>query len=167
MDLDQSRNFLREMQASWRQELTDDQVLVWADTLAPLDFEMARKAVRSLRQTSDWMPTHHQLIDATAKEARYARLALSARSDNERPKCSLCDGTGWAHAGVAGPAYAVLACRCSAGPADDGREHAPPCTCRRCFYGERRAEDIANGVDGLARSGPDTLRPYNHAGADA
>lgn len=78
MDHDQSRAILREMQASWRQEMTDDQVMIWADTLAGLEFEPARSALRNLRRTSDFLPAHHQLIEATRAEARIARLAATS-----------------------------------------------------------------------------------------
>lgn len=138
------------MQASWRQELTDDQLLVWADTLADLPFEPARQAVRTLRKTIDYLPTHHQLIDATKREARIG--ALSTRSADVRPPCSRCDGTGWAWVAVAGGVDAVTRCRCTAGGPRDAN-HPGGCTCRACHYGADQAAAIAAGVDGFSRGG--------------
>jgi hypothetical protein len=58
------------MAATWRAELTDDQVVVWAATVSKCSLEVALETVRMLRESSDRFPTHAQFRNLASQVAR-------------------------------------------------------------------------------------------------
>lgn len=155
MNHDEVRSVLREMGATWRQEITDDQVLAWTDTLAPLDYALTISALRQLKIELEWLPTHANLVAAVKAEAVRA-TAPPPGMEHPPDRCALCDGTGWEPANVV-KGDAVVRCRCQDRPrATTDAPHPSSCSCRACYYGGRGAA-IAAGVDGFARVGADPL----------
>lgn len=72
------QRILRELAATWpksdRTAWTDEEVVVWLKTLAPLHFHDAEEALDSCREASKWLPAHAEFI-AFARGARRRREA--------------------------------------------------------------------------------------------
>jgi hypothetical protein len=131
--------------ANWRQEITEDQTIVWLDVLMPLDYPIVFLAVKELRGESHFVPDFKLLLDRCALIGR----RQAALGTGEAPHvCELCDGSTWESvAVVSGEAF--KRCRCQGRP----KEHVgnAGCTCLDCSYGER-AKVIRAGMDGLRRA---------------
>lgn len=153
MDSRQQTHCIAELIASFpnASKLDPVQASIWRDTLAGLDYEATRSAIRLLRAEQDWMPTHHQLTGMAAAAIR--RLP----APEEVPaRCGLCDGSGWETRMTVANVEAVVRCRCYRPPPE---EHGAKCSCRACYYGADRAKTIADGRDGMGRRHePDPLR---------
>jgi hypothetical protein len=81
---DETKRVLREIAASWRAELTDDQVVVWASTVSRWSLPVALETVKLLRESSDRFPTHAQFKNLAAQVARRhnsGRPALPPEAD--------------------------------------------------------------------------------------
>ncbi len=140
---------MRLLSAAWSYFPHDDDVsALWTAELGQLDAGPAQRAAKFCAETMDDLPRLAAFLRLVAHEARMDRLATHVALPMT-PPCGLCDDTGWAKAANAGAVDAVIRCRCSKGQVPDG--HAPSCSCMSCLYGERRADDIARGRDGLSR----------------
>jgi hypothetical protein len=86
---------LAEIRATWpNREIDEAQGLVWMDTLAPIGIDSARSAVRFLRQTKDFPPSHHEFLVAAQEQGR--RLAAeNSLGDGEAGPCRECGDDQW------------------------------------------------------------------------
>lgn len=134
---------LDEITATWPQkEVTGPEVKVWQQTLRPLSHHVASRAVGALRETQDWLPSHHQVLVAAqqaAKQINGARALASSRP----ARCELCLGSGWRE--IDGkPGYVTVdRCLCSKGRqlrAGAEGDHKSDCSCSRCHRGEAKSD---------------------------
>lgn len=80
---------IAEMSATWPQrEMTKPEQRIWHDELKGRQVHLARQAVRDLRTTCDWLPTHNQFIAAYQSVARREALARPALPEAPTPGTS-------------------------------------------------------------------------------
>lgn len=83
MTPDESQRILRELAATWpksdRNVWTDEEVIVWLKTLAPLEFADALDALDSCRESCKWLPAH-------AEFRGYAVAVKRRRTEYEQTK---------------------------------------------------------------------------------
>lgn len=110
MNTTQAERLLAEVQATWPQRTLDEpQVLVWNESLAVLDYDIALVAVKRLRSESEWLPSHAKFLAAVEEERKkaYGQRALP------RPTgpCARCDDTGMVLHERSNAAYPCRDCR--------------------------------------------------------
>lgn len=154
MELPETRGVLDYLTASFRQEMTDAQVVPWVETLVQVDQHTAFTTIRELRQTQDWLPTHHEFLAAASSVIRRWDAAHEVAAGEAPDACALCQGTGWQGAGAPYVLSSGTVRRCACrGPSDrrqaDPDKHHSGCTCLSCHYGADRASVIRAGRDGI------------------
>lgn len=86
MTADECQRILRELAATWpksdRNVWTDEEVVVWLKTLAPLEFGDALDALEACRETCKWLPAH-------AEFRGYAVAVQRRRTDYAETKARL------------------------------------------------------------------------------
>lgn len=125
--------------------LTRDEVMQWAETLDAVDQDTAMTAIRELRTTEEFLPSHRRFLGACADIERRTASARALPGPPARGPCGLCGGTGWEPATVASGADAVTRCRCQSA---EEPAHPSGCSCLGCHYGAGHAAAITAGMDG-------------------
>lgn len=94
MNLEQSKQIIDYMAATWPGELAEDRIAVWCETLEPLAPAHARTALRNLKTTAEFMPSHAAFLEAyriaerraveshPAVRAQHGRLPDEVRARN-------------------------------------------------------------------------------------
>lgn len=78
MTRDETEEIVRRISGTWMRELNTDEATMWAETLAPLLPAHARTAVRALRDTTEFIPSHAAFLDAYRIAERRAVDAQAA-----------------------------------------------------------------------------------------
>lgn len=90
MDQTQASAVLAEIQATWPHRKMDDaQMLVWMETLSQVHLEPARAAIRRLRESLDFAPSHKEFL-TVAHEERLRLQANRALPAGPRQPCPEC-----------------------------------------------------------------------------
>ncbi len=153
MNRQEAQRVVNEMIDSFRQRMSEAQIVVWLETLAPLPFDAGLRAVKELRLAQDFLPTHHEFLVAAQDLARRmaAGRALPAAPEPPPEACELCGGTGWRPVIVNDRELeAVDRCKCSKGRLvnrglDEGYEHPKACNCHVCKLGVPEARRMRSG----------------------
>ena len=91
MNVDEAAHVLTEMRATWPTLDMDDAIVaVWTSTLAPWRIELARRAVRRLRESTSFMPSHKEFTEAVRAVAR--NEATEKAIAGARQTCMECGG---------------------------------------------------------------------------
>lgn len=104
------------MSAVWPAERTDEQVAVWLETMLPLDGMTARMAVRELKGTKTFWPSHAEFVAAVEDHQR-RHLATTTPPQVERSytECHRCRDTGWINEGDPTDHSGWTCCTCPMG----------------------------------------------------
>lgn len=91
MNTDEAAQILTEMRATWPTLDMDDAIVaVWTQTLAPWRIELARRALRRLREATSFMPSHKEFLEAARAEARTEAAERALQSAQK--VCPECGG---------------------------------------------------------------------------
>lgn len=169
MDLEQAKQVLSYMSATWPGELTDDRIAVWCETLADVKPGHAREAVRSLKSVKTFMPSHAEFFEAIevilTREALQQAEIEAGRTGGDVCECA---GNAWVEIDSTRQGVVKRCERCNPEPRTRDAlgasiEHKKNCSCARCFYGPKRHAAIRAGRDGMGPRRSSSLEDLSNA----
>lgn len=78
MTLDECEQVIRRLGATWGVELAEDRIVVWIETLEPLEYDQATEVIKALKEHCVFVPSHAEFLErywpAVMPPARYAPM---------------------------------------------------------------------------------------------
>ena len=78
MNRNEAETVLKLLTASFYRELAEDEVIVWFDTLSTVSYVHGQEAVRQLRETCKFMPSHAEFFEVVKSLRRRDTAAMQA-----------------------------------------------------------------------------------------